>query len=68
MEAVKSETHIETREPQRYIKRLCKHFAHKIEATYAELYEPRTSRFPLRPGVYPTTTPEESRTGMSASR
>lgn len=31
-----SEAHVQTSTPQRYVKRLCKHFAHEIEASYDE--------------------------------
>ena len=33
---MQSEARLETAAPQRYIKRLCKHFAHKAEATHTE--------------------------------
>ena len=36
MADMQSEAHVETPTPRRYIKRLCKHFAHKVEATYTE--------------------------------
>ncbi len=33
-----SESHVKTATPSRYIKRLCKHFAHKVPATYTDDY------------------------------